>query len=224
MLKSCITLSFCCLAFFAKAQNTASPSIQDAPANNGAINISIPHSALSEADLFFEDASKSEKHGALNDALTAYGKAAFEYSNEKKTSQYATALLKMSNIHLQLANYNEAEQVVLNAVLKAYIKLGSKHGQMLCYAQLGKIYLGASKLTQSMWFFTQQGILAKQMANNGSYIESVIGIANVKIKKKDFKLALKDLSNAESLSKSYKLTQYNQQIKTSRALIERLKG
>lgn len=120
---------------------------------------------------------------------------------------------------MQLSRYLEAEQVVLNAALRTYSKIGSRAGQMASYNQLGKIYLASNKFTQAMWFYTQQGILAGQMGNNTSYIDSVIGLALVKIKKKEYTLASKDLNRAELLAKTAKITQFNQQIKNSRSII-----
>jgi len=79
--------------------------------------------------------------------------------------------------------------------------------------------LAGNKLTQSLWFYTQQGILAQQLKNNTSYIESVLGMASVKIKKKEYALAIKDLNKADLLAKNAKITQFTQQIKASRSII-----
>lgn len=192
---------------------------QDAPQVGSAINIAVAQNNENEADEFFEDAERNERRGDLNEALTLFGKAAFEYNNDRKFSRYGATLLRMSNIHMLLTRYAEAEQVVLNAALKTYSKIGSKAGQMASYNQLGKIYLAANKFTQSMWFYTQQGILARQIGNNISYIDSVIGLALVKIKKKEYSLATKDLNRAELLAKTSKITQFNQQIKSNRSII-----
>jgi len=192
---------------------------QDASIYGPAINVSVFHPEGDEADSYFADAERNEMRGDLNEALTLFGKAAFEYNSDKKATKYAGTLLRMSHIHYRLSHYNEAEQLVLNVALKTYSKIGSKTGQMASYGQLGKIYLGNNKLTQSLWFYTQQGILAQQLSNNASYIESVIGIAEVKIKKKEYRMALSDLNRAELLAKKYKITAYDHQIKTGRALI-----
>lgn len=198
---------------------TGSSGPQDVSVYGPAINVSVFHQEESEADLYFADAERNERRGDLNEALTLFGKAAFEYNSSKKTTKYAGALLRMSHIHYLLSHYSEAEQIVLNVALKTYSRLGSKIGQMASYGQLGKIYLGNNKLTQSLWFFSQQGILAQQMGNNTSHIESIIGIAQVKIKKKEYSMALTDLNKAETLAKKFKINQYNQQIRAGRALI-----
>ncbi|RZL47788.1 MAG: hypothetical protein EOP00_10940 [Pedobacter sp.] len=218
MNKICLTLSFLFFVAQVGAQNLNSGP-QDVPQVGSAINIAVATNDESEADEFFEDAERNERKGDLNEALTLFGKAAFEYNNDRKFSRYGATLLRMSNVHMLLTHYVEAEQVVLNAALKTYSKIGSRAGQMASYNQLGKIYLAANKFTQSMWFYTQQGILARQIGNNTSYIDSVIGLALVKIKKKEYNLASKDLNRAELLAKNSKITQFNQQIKTNRSII-----
>jgi len=192
---------------------------QEPPVTSGAINIVT--SSLEEADgnTYFAEALKNEKRGDLNDALNLYAKAAFEFNTSKLFVRYGEALLKLGNVHLLMNHYTEAEQVILNVALKNYSKIGSKSGQMESYYQLGRIYFAANKLTQSLWFYTQQGILAKQLNNNNAYVESVIGIAQVKIKKKEYNLALRDLNRAELLLKKANNAQLKGRIKETRALI-----
>lgn len=206
------------LATDVMAQNVY-PAPQESPVPSTAINITVSRMEETDGDEYFADAEKNERRGDLNEALTLFGKAAFEYNSDKKFNRYAASLLRMSNVHLQLSHYTEAEQVILNAALKTYAKIGSLSGQMASYSQLGKIYLASNKLTQSLWFYTQQGILARQLKNNTAYIESVLGIALVKIKKKEYAMATKDVNRAETLAKSANITQFTQQIKSSRATI-----
>lgn len=168
---------------------------------------------------YYKQAEGLEKAGNYNEALTYFGKAAFEFNVLKDYPKYTLALLKMCTMHVNLKRYTEAEQILLNVVIKNYAKTSNKAGLMNAYYQLGKIYLAANKQTQSLWFFTQQGILAQQLKDSPSYIESVIGIANVKIKKKEFKLAIKDLLRAEKLAASIKSVAYKEKIKIARALI-----
>lgn len=201
-----------------QAQTLRSEPQEVTPTAN-AINIAMTLTEETIADDYFNDAEKSEKRGDLNVALALFGKAAFEYSNDKKYNRYASSLLRMSNVHLLLTHYVEAEQIILNSALKIYSKIGSKSGQMLSYQQLGKIYLASNRLTQSLWFYTQQGILAQQLKNNNAYIESLLGIASVKIKKKEYAMAIKDVDRAELLAKDAKTTQFVPQIKSNRAII-----
>ena len=201
-----------------KAQVLKSGPQEVAPSNS-AINIAVTLVQETIADDYFDDAEKSEKRGDLNEALALFGKAAFEYNNDKKYNRYAISLLRMSNVHLLLTHYVEAEQIILNSALKTYSKIGNKSGQMASYNQLGKIYLASNRLTQSLWFYTQQGILAQQLKDNYAYIESILGIAAVKIKKKEYAMANKDVDRAELLSKNANTSQFTPQIKSSRATI-----
>lgn len=199
---------------FAQNSNFAG---QDLGGGSSAIAIAVTD--VQDGDEFFAEADKNEKKGDLYDALTLFGKAAFEFNTSRKFSKYGQALLRMGNIHMLLAHYVEAEQVVLNVALKNYSRIGSLSGQIASYKQLGKIYLADNKLTQSLWFYTQQGILAKQSGNNDAYIESILGIAQVKIKKREYALAHKDLNRAELLAKAKKTNQFSAQIKDARGQI-----
>ena len=222
MNKSWLTVFFVGLTTHAMTQtNNFLP--QQVP-SDASINIAVSSHEENDGNSYFEEAEKNERRGELNEAVTLFGKAAFEYNSLKQLDRYGSALLRLSNVHYLLAHYTEAEQVVLNVALKNYSKLGSKRGLIDSYSQLGKIYLASTKYTQSMWFYTQQGILARQIGNNKAYIESVIGIANVKIKKKDYILAGRDLTRAELLSSASNITQYKSQIRDARALIPLKKG
>ena len=200
------------------AQNIDKADSQE-PGSGTAINIAVSKFDLEDGNTFFEEAEDSERKGDYNDALTLFGKAAFEYNAVKNFNKYGLAILKMGNMHYQLGRFGDAEQILLNVALKNYSKMGSKPGLMNAYSLLGKVYLANNKYTQSMWFYTQQGILAKQLKSNNSYIESVLGIVQVKIKKHDFTLALRDLKSAEWMANSIKTNQYKAQIKDARELI-----
>lgn len=192
---------------------------QQPPQGSGAINIVVSNLEENEGDTYFAEAEKNERSGELNEAVTLFGKAAFEYNSAKQFARYGEALMRLSNVHYQLSHFTEAEQVVLNVALKNYSKMGSRNGQMESYSQLGRIYLALNKPIQSLWFYTQQGILAKQLGNNSAYIESVLGSANVKIKKKEYSLAAKDLNRAEVLAKSANTSEFKSQIKDARSML-----
>ena len=218
MYKLCFALI--CFAFSSSVMaQTNSPGQPEQLPGNGAITIAVSGMDEADGDIYFEEAEREEKNGDLNDALTLFGKAAFEYNNSRKFSRYGASLLRLSNVHFLMEHYTEAEQVILNVALKTYSRIGNRPGQMASYNQLGKIYLAANKLTQSLWFYTQQGILAKQTSNNTSYIDSILGIAQVKIKKKEYSLAIKDLNRAESYAKLAKINQFKGQIKSARNTI-----
>ncbi|WP_316737958.1 hypothetical protein [Pedobacter aquatilis] len=201
------------------AQNIDKSDNQEPGLGGSAINIAVSKYDLAEGNNYFEDAESLERKGDFNEALTLFGKAAFEFNAVKNLNLYVQALTKMSSMHYQLGRFSDAEQILLNVVLKNYSKMGSRSGQMTTYSLLGKVYLASNKYTQSMWFYTQQGILARQLGNNNSYIESVLGLAQVKIKKKDYTLANRDLNQAELLSRSLKSTTYKSQIRDAREVI-----
>lgn len=218
MYKHCLMLFCLVLSGSAMAQtNTVSP--QDASSGSNSINIAVSGMDEPDGDYYYGEAERNERNGDLNTALTLFGKAAFEYNSAKNYSRYGSSLLRLSNVHYLMEHYTEAEQVILNIALKTYSRFGNRSGQMASYNQLGKIYLAANKLTQSMWFFTQQGILARQVSNNGSYIDSILGLVQVKIRKKEYALAIKDINRAELFAKNSNSTQFKGQIKQARSSI-----
>ncbi|WP_316810393.1 hypothetical protein [Pedobacter heparinus] len=216
MNKICLLLICSLLSNWTMSQTNTFLSQQPA---SGAINIVVSNLEENDGDDYFAEAEKNERRGDLNDAITLFGKAAFEYNSAKKFTQYGSALLRLANVHFLMAHYSEAEQVTLNVALKNYAKIGSKTGQMESYGQLGKIYFAANKLTQSLWFYTQQGILAQQVGNSNAYIDSILGLAQVKTKKKEYTLAARDLNRAELLAKSSSLSRFKTQIREARAQI-----
>jgi len=219
MKKFCLLTLFCSVVFFAKAQNATAPGF-DQNNTQFSVNLAVLGSSnRSTADNLFDEGERYERFGDFDNAAFMFNKAANEYKQDKKYNLYGTTLIRLSNIYLSQANFVEAEHVVLKQVLKNYARIGSRSGQMSAYQQLGKIYLAANKLPQALWFYTQHGILAQQLQDKNAYIESVLGIASVKIKKKDYLLASKDLNTAELLSKNANTIQYNQIIKNNRAII-----
>ncbi|SOD19932.1 hypothetical protein [Pedobacter xixiisoli] len=220
MKKLGLLISALATAFLANAQGPIVSGTSPSNAPQFSINLAVLGSETrSAADEFLEQAERYEKFGDFDSAAAMLSKAANDYQQNKKFASYGATLIRLSNLYILLANYSEAEQIVLKQVLRNYTKMGSRTGQMAAYQQLGKIYLAANKLPQSLWFYTQQGILAQQLNDNNAYIESVLGIVSVKIKKKDYQLAVKDLNRAELLSKNINTIQYNQLIKRNRALI-----
>ncbi|MGO4876176.1 hypothetical protein ACEN2P_06220 [Pedobacter psychrotolerans] len=207
------------ISLFASFQLHAQNFDSQEPVAGNAITISVSKFDLVDGNSFYEEAESFEKKGDFNEALTLFGKAAFEYNSVKNFNRYGQAIIKMSNMHYMLGRFGDAEQILLNVALKNYSKMGSRNGLMNTYGLLGKVYLANNKSTQSMWFYTQQGMLAKQLKSNNAYLESVLGIVQVKIKKKDFTLALRDLKAAEWFANSVKITQYKGQIRDAREMI-----
>ncbi len=219
MYKVCLT-AFCGLLCFGALAQSSTDIAQDIGPAGSSITIAVTNDEETNGDSYFAQAELNEKRGDLYDALTLFGKAAFEYNSSRNFSAYGAALMKLSNVHLLLQNYVEAEQVVLNVALKNYSRMGSRPGQMYAYQQLGKVYFAANKLTQSLWFYTQQGIVARQLKNNPAYINSMLGIVEIKIKKKEYSLALKDINKAELFARATKVSQFNAQFKSTRNLLK----
>ncbi|MGY3055030.1 tetratricopeptide (TPR) repeat protein [Pedobacter sp. UYEF25] len=207
------------ISFSAVAQSIEKLDSQDQNIGGTAINIAISKYDLSDGNTLYDEATGFEQKGDFNHALPLFGKAAFEYSVVKNYNKYGQAVIKMSDMHFKLGNFKEAEDILLNVAVKNYSKLHSTPGLMNTYNLLGNTLLAQNKYTQSMWFYTQQGILAKQLGNQNSFIVSLLGVVQVKIKKKDFSLALRDLKSAESLAKAKNARQFGDEISAARRTI-----
>lgn len=221
-----IASTFFAMLFFcisASAQSIEKIELQDSNTGGTAINIAVSKYDLSTGNDYFDEANSFLQKNDFTQALQFFSKAAFEYSVVKNYNKYGQAVIKMSNMHYKLGNFKESEDILLNVAVKNYSKLHSNDGLMNTYYLLGNSLLAQNKYTQSMWFYTQQGILAKRLGNKNSIIESLLGVVQVKIKKKDFALALRDLKSAELLAKARNTTQYGDEITAARRTIaERL--
>lgn len=207
-----------------KAQNSVAPGFDQTNYPQFSINISVLGRNMTNADILFDEAERFEKVGDYKSAIGLFSKSATKYLQNKKYVHYGTALVRLSNAYYLSNQYLNAEQVILKQALKNFNRIGSKLGQMEAYQQLAKIYSASNKLAQSLWFYTQQGILALEVHNKESHIESVLGIATIKIKKKEYDLAIKDLDYAEMLCRSSNFYQYTQQITNNRLLIANRTG
>ena len=103
-----------------QAQTIDKSEIQEP--NGSAINIAVSKFDLEDGNSFFEEAEDWERKGDYNEALTLFGKAAFEYNAVKNFNRYGQAVIKMSSMHYQLGRFTDAEQILLNVALKNYSK------------------------------------------------------------------------------------------------------
>jgi tetratricopeptide (TPR) repeat protein len=213
-------LSLLILLFLAVNVKAQIPDITvSRPVPGGPINITYYNPATLNADDYFYEADQNERKGDLKVALALYDKAASGFSMSRRMPQYCLTLLKLSNVHMLMNNFSKAEKLVLEGALMNYSKLGSISGEMDAYQQLAKIYLAADKLTESLWFSTQQGILAQRLSNQNAYISSLLGLAQVKIKRQEFSLANYDLNRAETLARSNNYSDFTGQIRDARKAI-----
>lgn len=191
-----------------------------APTLNSKIShIGIANPDIIEGNNYFMDAESMEKSGDLTNAIVMFSRAASAYNDAKMPMRYANSLMRVCNLHILLKNYEVAEEIVLKTTLKIYSRLGNKYGELDAYRHLGRAYFGENKFPQSMWFFTQQGIIANQSYNKVAYIESVLSIAGIKIQKHEFSLATADINRAELLARNAKIKTFSAQIAISRGLI-----
>lgn len=213
-------ISLIILLFLAVQVKAQIPDITvSRPIPGGPINITYYNPLSLDADDYFYEADQNERKGDLKLAMALYDKAASGFNMSRRMPQYCLTLLKLSNLHMLLNDFTKAEKLVLEGALMNYSKLGSISGEMNAYQQLAKIYLAADKLTEALWFSTQQGILAQRLSNQNAYISSLLGLAQVKIKRQEFSLANYDLNRAEHLARSNNYSDFISQISDARKAI-----
>lgn len=109
------------------------------------------------------------------------------------------ALLQQNDLMLRAGHLKHAEQQILTKILLMAYRMNSKQAEMNCYQQLGRVYWHQNKFTEAKWFFVQANILAKKLNHSVGIIRSLLMLAKVKNKIKDYSLALADLKLANNL-------------------------
>jgi len=127
--------------------------------------------------------------------------ASIQETGNKATFEY---LFWKNNMLLALGNANQVESHILNGILARASRNG-KIKEWECYYQLGKSYLQQQKMVQAKWFFVQALTLSNGFNSKIPKIKSLLMLAKVKSKVKDYSLAIQDLKVAENLSERNKL-------------------
>lgn len=139
--------------------------------------------------------------------ITGNAKAAAEFSEiaidylEESENQAALFeyLFWKNDLLLASGKARQVEVHILNEVL-ARASHSGKLKEWECYYQLGKSYLQQQKMVQAKWFFVQALTLSKGFNSKAPQIKSLLMLAKVKSKVKDYELAIQNLKEAESLS------------------------
>lgn len=119
----------------------------------------------------------------------------------KNNQMLISALIFKAHNLLRNGDIKQAEHMILKYTLLINNGLNRKKKEQACYLQLGKIYLEAKRYTESKWFYIQSLTLSDQLNLYPQKIESLLLLAKVKNKIKDYNLALGDLKLAKNLIK-----------------------
>jgi hypothetical protein len=137
------------------------------------------------------DSLKNELDATIDDSLKApiYTQIASEYfkydtiANKKQRRVYQNLALSntMSALHL-------------------YSRYDDTTGLRISFDMLAKVYHVQHKYTQAKWFILQSNTLSRAKNDNPQIITSLIELSSIKTDIKDYKLALRDLNEALTLS------------------------
>ncbi|WP_276360295.1 hypothetical protein [Daejeonella sp. H1SJ63] len=147
--------------------------------------------------------------GDINKALK-YSNALIDAAEGMKNSaSVAEGYSSLITLWATQKKYKEAEALILKRALPLnYYKLKDKTGTIRCYDQLADIYGRQKKFSEAKWFYIQSNMLARKVNYPKGIVNSLIGLAHVKLAIGDYQLAFSDLKEAEQLSLKYKYS-YN---------------
>jgi len=124
--------------------------------------------------------------------------AAEGLKNPKFVAEGYNSLISLWTIQKR---FKEAETLILKKALPLnYYKLKDQTGTIGCYDQLAGIYSQQKKFSEAKWFYIQSNMLARKVNNSKGIVNSLLGLAHVKVAIGDYQLAFNDLKEAERLS------------------------
>jgi len=107
----------------------------------------------------------------------------------------------IANKDRQYYYQNEAINYTLQAI-REYSIYNDSIGLRLCYDNLAKVYHAQKKFAQAKWFILQSNTLSRAKNDTPNIITSLLTLAAIKSDIKDYTLAMGDLNEALSLSKT----------------------
>lgn len=99
---------------------------------------------------------------------------------------------------------NEALNYTMLA-LHVYSRYSDSTGLRTCFDNLAKVYFSQGKYSQAKWFVLQSNSISRIKNDVPNIIASLIKLSTVKMEIRDYKLAMRDLNEALSLSVKNKL-------------------
>ena len=89
--------------------------------------------------------------------------------------------------------------------LHLYSRYSDSTGLRLCFDNLAKVYHSQKKFSQAKWFILQSNNISRLKNDVPNIIASLVRLSMVKMEIKDYKLAMRDLNEALSLSIANKM-------------------
>ena len=121
--------------------------------------------------------------------------------------QIAAQYLQYDTIkHSGVKRYYQSE--ALNYTMLAlhnYSYYADTLGMRTCFDYLAKVYQSQKKYSQAKWFFLQSNKISRNKHDTFNIITSLVKLSGVKMDNKDYKLAMRDLNEALTLSTKNKM-------------------
>ena len=117
-------------------------------------------------------------------------------------TQIASEYLKFDTISNKKERLVYQEEVLKNTLLalRVYSRYGDTTGLRISFNNLAYVYHAQKKYSQAKWFILQSNTLSRMKNDSVNIIASLIELASIKKDIKDFKLALRDLKEAQQIS------------------------
>jgi hypothetical protein len=156
------------------------------------------------------DSLKRELDAIIDDSLKApiYTQMASEYL------KYDT----ISDKKQRRAYQNEAIKNTLMAI-HCYSRYNDTTGLRMSFDVLAKVYHAQHKYPQAKWFILQSNTLSRAKNDNLNVIASLIELSSIKTDIKDYTLAMRDLSEALTISSKNHYPQQESEVQLHFALL-----
>ena len=156
------------------------------------------------------DSLKQELDAIVDDSLKApiYTQIASEYI------KYDTVRnKKQRHVYQNLAISNTM------SAIHYYSKYDDTTGLRVSFDMLTKVYHTQHKYTQAKWFILQSNTLSRAKNDNPNIISSLIELSSIKSDIKDYKLAMRDLNEALTISSKNHYPKQESQVQLHYALL-----
>jgi tetratricopeptide (TPR) repeat protein len=173
-------------------------------------------------------------------ALTTFAAKANDIDSLKQKLQLTTNDTLKGAIYTQIAAQYLKYDTLVNRNVKSYYQTEAIHYTMLAlhnysyytdsigirtsFDDLAKVYTSQKKYSQAKWFILQSNSISRIKKDLPNLISSLIRLATVKMELKEYKMAMRDLNEALTLSVKNKMPAFEAQVQQNYAyLYNRLK-
>jgi tetratricopeptide (TPR) repeat protein len=173
-------------------------------------------------------------------AVTTFAAKANDIDSLKQKLQLTTNDTLKGAIYTQIAAQYLKYDTIVNRNIKSYYQTEAIHYTMLAlhnysyytdsigirtsFDDLAKVYSSQKKFSQAKWFILQSNSISRIKKDVPNLISSLIRLATVKMELKEYKMAMRDLNEALSLSVKNKIPTLEAQVQQNYSyLYNRLK-